>query len=476
MTTTSSTTSYRIETDSLGDVKVPKSALYQAQTQRAVDNFNFTPRTMPSLFIMALAYIKQAAAQANGELDCITSSHADLISKACDEILAGNHLDQFPVHVFQTGSGTSSNMNMNEVLASLANQLSGASSKGVNDKGNNQVHPNDHVNYGQSSNDVIPTAVQLSVLLCLQQKLFPALQQLSKTLSTLATQYQAIIKTGRTHLMDAMPLSLGDEFNTWRHQIEESHTRIQSSITRLSELPIGGTAIGTGINSDKRFADCVIKHLQHNTKTELARCSNLASRISSQDPSLEVHGQLKVLATVLMKHANDLRWMNSGPNCGLAEIQLKALQPGSSIMPGKVNPVIPEAISMMCAEVMGNDTTLTIANQSGNFQLNVMLPIICDKLIGSIQLLSDCCNAMADKALSDLNVNEQTLAQQVSRNPILVTALNPIIGYELAAKIAKTAYKDGRSVIDVAEEMTELNKTELERLLSPEKLAKPFDL
>ncbi len=457
----------RIERDSMGSIEVPADALYGAQTQRALHNFAFTPRLMPKAFIHALAHIKKAAALVNGELECINSDYAAAIAHAADEVIAGEHLEEFPISVFQTGSGTSSNMNINEVLAHLAN----VKCHGIDAQ--HKIHPNDHVNYGQSSNDVIPTALQLAVYQSLHNSLIPLMDSLAAKLNALANLYQDVVKTGRSHLMDAMPLALGDEFATWAYQINESKQRIQDSCKRLQQLPIGGTAIGTGINTDKNFATKIVQQLSKQTGLSLSSSQNKAAQISSQDAVTEVHGQLKVLATVLMKHANDLRWMNSGPYCGLAEIQLKALQPGSSIMPGKVNPVIPEAIAMMCAQVIGNDTTVTIANQSGNFQLNVMLPLLADTLLCSIDLLSDACGAMADKALTDISVNSEHLAEQAARNPILVTALNPIIGYELAAKIAKQAIAENRSMLEVAQELTDLSEAELRNALDPAKLARP---
>lgn len=473
-------TDYRKESDSLGEVKVPADALYGAQTQRAIDNFDYSQknqifrqnRPLPVPFILCLAQVKKAAARANDDLDCIKSEQSQAIVAACDDIISGKYMEQFPVSVFQTGSGTSSNMNMNEVIASLAKQSMTSHSDRSD---NSSVHPNDHVNYGQSSNDVIPTAVQLALLVTVVERVFPAIDKILSRLNELAKQYHSVIKTGRTHLMDAMPLSLADECLTWRHQVSESRERLVGSLSRLAEIPLGGTAIGTGINRHKDFSDKAAEYLAEQLALPIKPCANLASRISAQDPALEVHGQLKVLATVLMKIANDLRWMNSGPNVGLAEIQLKALQPGSSIMPGKVNPVIPESIAMMMAEVMGNDTTLTIANQSGNFQLNVMLPLIADKTIGSSELIADALNALAEKALVGITVNDSRIKSLLSKNPILATALNTKIGYEKAADIAKTAQRENRSVIDVAEEKTDIPRKELESILDPAKQARPFE-
>ncbi|WP_144393518.1 class II fumarate hydratase [Pleionea sediminis] len=459
----------RIEKDSLGSIKVPHDALYGAQTQRAIENFDYLSRAMPDGFITALAQVKKAAAKANKTLGGLSEIHEQLIISACDKILGNEAIrnESFPVSVFQTGSGTSTNMNMNEVIATLANQ----SAK----KNDELIHPNDHVNFGQSSNDVIPTTIQLASLVLIVEHLLPAIEQLDKKISSLEERFNRVIKTGRTHLMDAMPIFLSDEFATWRFQICESRERIVSSLSRLSEIPLGGTAIGTGINRHENFPETVADELSQQFELPIKPCSNLASRIASQDPSLEIHGQLKVLATVLMKISNDIRWMNSGPISGLGEIQLKALQPGSSIMPGKVNPVIPESIAMMCAEIIGNDATITLANQSGNFQLNVMFPLIADKLISSILLLSSGILSLANKTLSHFEVNESSLNERLFKNPVLVTALNTKVGYEKAAEIAKVAQSEGRSIIDVAQSLTSLSEEQLRELLTPERLARPFD-
>ncbi|MGX5172460.1 class II fumarate hydratase [Aliikangiella sp. IMCC44653] len=455
----------RIENDSLGPVELPQDALYGPQTQRAIDNFSFSPRSMPVTFIQMLARIKKAAAQSNGELGCIAKAQSEAIMQAADQIIEGNYLQEFPVNVFQTGSGTSTNMNMNEVLANLANKA----------LPENKIHPNDQVNYGQSSNDVIPTCVQLSSAEQVARQLLPALDRLCEQLEELADQYQEVIKTGRTHLMDALPLSLGSEFKTWQFQVKESQRRIQAALMAQCQVPIGGTAIGTGVNTHAQFSAMTCRYLADELKLPIKPCENLAAKIASQDTSLALHSQLKVLATVLTKVCNDIRWMNSGPQTGLNEIKLKALQPGSSIMPGKVNPVIAEAVLMMCAEVMGNDTTMSFANASGNFQLNVMLPLMADKLLSSIQLLSDAANAMTNKLLLDFSVNQSLLLEKALLNPILATALNTQIGYEMTAKIIKAALEQERKIIDVAQEMTELTRDELEVLLDPKKLAGLID-
>jgi len=460
-------TDYREEKDSLGPVSVPIDALYGAQTQRAIENFDYYQRPMPDAFVIALLQVKKAAALANQELGCIETSHAQNIVAACDKLLRDKSLRSraFPVTVFQTGSGTSSNMNANEVIANLCN---------ANAKANSiKVHPNDHVNYGQSSNDVVPSSLQISMLAGVVEKLLPKLEQLDDHFEQLKEQCDDVVKTGRTHLMDALPLCLADEFAIWQYQIGECGERLRASLPRLAQIPLGGTAIGTGVNRHQNFPEVVAQRLKEETGLAIISSRCPASRISSQDPTLEMHGQLKVLATALIKIANDIRWMNSGPNCGLAEIQLKALQPGSSIMPGKINPVICESVIMMCTEVMGNDTMLSIANQSGNFQLNVMLPLIADKALMSVDLIVASLHALCKKALVDFTVNREKLKQQQAKNPILVTALNTKIGYDLAVEIAKIAQQESRSIIDVAMEKTDLSEAELKKLLDPMALARP---
>jgi fumarate hydratase class II len=454
-------TPFRMETDSLGEVQVPQNALYGAQTQRAVNNFAISGLTMPRAFIQALARIKAAAARANGELGLLDTEVTDAIVAACGEILAGKHEDQFPVDVFQTGSGTSSNMNINEVLAHLASERLGEA-----------VHPNDQVNLGQSSNDVIPTAIHVSAALELYNQLVPALEDLHTSLLAKSMQLEGIVKTGRTHLMDAMPLRLDQELGGWAAQIAQNHQRLLELLPHLLQLAQGGTAVGTGINAHPEFAARFAAHLAEDTGLGFVPGENFFALISSQDTALALSGQLKTLAASLMKIANDLRWMNSGPLAGLGEISLPALQPGSSIMPGKVNPVIPEAVAMAAAQVMGNDAAISIAAQSGNFQLNVMLPLVAHNLLQSIQLLTNSCRALADKAITGFTVNHDNLQKALARNPILVTALNPIIGYNKAAAIAKRAYAEKRDIVDVAAEETDLPREKLMALLSPEKLTR----
>ncbi len=449
----------RIEHDSFGQLQVPADALYGAQTQRAVENFNISTYGMPYEFITALVLIKAAVATANGELGHLSKTQAAAIVKAAEQIANGQWREHFPVEVFQTGSGTSSNMNANEVIAALASKSFKSSKL--------KIHPNDHVNAGQSSNDVIPSAIQISASLVLHKNLLPSLKHLQKLIDKRARELSSVIKTGRTHLMDAMPLSFAQELSGWSAQIVSCIERFEDTSKRLQNLPLGGTAIGTGINADKKMPRIACQYLKKQSGIKFVEAKNKFESIAAQDHVLELSGQCNVLAACLMKISNDLRWMNSGPLAGLGEIELKALQPGSSIMPGKVNPVIPEAVAMVCAQVMGNHTAITIAGQSGNFQLNVMLPIIAHNILESLRLLSAALVSLADKAIAGFKVREDRIAQALGRNPILVTALNPIIGYEKAAAIAKRAYKEKRPVLDVAIEMTDLGAEQLRKLLDP---------
>ena len=450
---------FRTESDSMGELQVPVDALYQAQTQRAVNNFAISGLTMPKQFINALAYIKQAAAQTNFELGHLSKEKADAIEQACQTIIAGNHYEHFPVDIFQTGSGTSSNMNANEVIATLASRIAGQS-----------IHPNDDINMGQSSNDVVPTAIALSSTLNVVYELLPALEKLSQSLEEKKREVGEIVKTGRTHLMDAMPVTFGQTLGAWQSQINNADAGIRRSLKQVSELAQGGTAVGTGINADPQFATKFADKLSANVGVKFTPSSNFFYNIGSQDAIVSLSGQLKVLAVAQMKIANDLRWMNSGPLAGLGEIELEALQPGSSIMPGKVNPVIPEAAAMVSAQVIGNDAAITVAGQAGNFELNVMLPVIAYNILQSIELLANSANALADKAIASFKVNQANIDKALAKNPILVTALNPVIGYEKAAQIAKMAYKEAKPIIDVAEQETDLSRSELEALLNPTKL------
>ena len=451
---------YRIERDSMGELRVPADALYGAQTQRAVDNFPISGVPMPREFIRALGLIKSAAAQANADLGHLKKTPAKAIRRAAERVAAGEFDAHFPLDVFQTGSGTSSNMNANEVIAHVAAKA------GV------KVHPNDDVNNGQSSNDVIPTAIQVSAALTVSEKLLPALAHLKKTIDQRAKELRKVAKTGRTHLMDAMPVTFGQELGGWSAQIRSGIERLQDALKRMRKLPQGGTAVGTGINADAELGPRVAAELTRLTGVKFESADNYFEGIGSQDAAVELSGQMKTLACTLMKISNDLRWMNSGPLAGLGEIELPALQPGSSIMPGKVNPVIPEAMAMVCAQVIGNDTTITIAGQSGNFQLNVMLPVVALNLLQSVELLANASRLLADKAIAGFRVREDKIKEALDKNPILVTALNAVIGYDKGAATAKQAYKEGRPIIDVALETTGLPRRKLEELLDPAALAK----
>ncbi|MDC7705368.1 class II fumarate hydratase [Vogesella indigofera] len=450
----------RMERDSMGELAVPADALYGAQTQRAVQNFPVSGQRLPEEFIRALLLAKLAAARANVALGQLTAEQGDAIAAACRQLLDDAALmTHFPLDVYQTGSGTSSNMNANEVIATLASRALGSA-----------VSANDHVNCAQSSNDTIPSAIHIAAALALREQLLPALQHLQQTTQAKAQQVDHHIKTGRTHLMDAMPVRLGQSLNGWAQQIAANVGHLQQLRPSLLQLAQGGTAVGTGINADPRFAARFCQELQALTGLAFVPAPDYFAAMGAQDTAVALSGQLRTTAVSLMKIANDLRWMNSGPLAGLGEIELEALQPGSSIMPGKVNPVIPEATCMVAAQVMGLDAAIAVAGQSGNFELNVMLPLIASNLLGSIALLANVSRLLADKAIAGFSVNEARLQQALARNPILVTALNPVIGYARAAEIAKQAYREGRAIIDVAAEQTGIDRDELARLLDPAKL------
>ena len=456
---------YRVEEDSLGKVKIPFNALWGAQTQRAIDNFPVSGISFnfpfSRTFIMALGVIKDAAAKTNKSLKLLDTKRSRAIVRASKEVWSGKFDDQFPVDIFQTGSGTSTNMNANEVIARLATKYAGVT-----------VDPNDHVNMSQSSNDVIPTAINISCHCDMEHFLMPALEKLIKTIENKAKKVEGIIKTGRTHLMDAMPINMSDELLAWKSQLEASQHFLKEVLEQLLVLPQGGTAVGTGINAHTRFSKEFAKEVSKLGKSKTVPSDNFFHSLSAQDTSMRVSGELRNLAVTLTKISNDLRWMNSGPLTGIGEIELKALQPGSSIMPGKVNPVIPESVAMACADVIGNDTTVAIAAQSGNFQLNVMLPVIAYNLLKSINILSGAMNILADKAIKSFKVNKKNIESGLNKNPILVTALNPVIGYERAAAIAKRAYREGKPILQVAIEETNLSKSRLEKILDPTNLAK----
>ena len=456
---------YRTEKDSLGEVKIPFNALWGPQTQRAIDNFPVSGITFKfpfgRSFLKAMGVIKEAAARANRSLKLIDAKRARGIIKASKEVSSGKHDDQFPIDIFQTGSGTSTNMNANEVIGKLATKYCGV-----------EVDPNDHVNMSQSSNDVIPTAINISCHCDLELLLLPALEGLIKAIDDKSKKLEGITKTGRTHLMDAMPIDMSQELNAWKSQLLSAQESLLVVTDKLLFLPQGGTAVGTGINAHPRFTKEFAKEVSKLGKVKAKPSNDFFRSLSAQDTSLQVSGELRNLATILMKISNDLRWMNSGPLTGLGEIELKALQPGSSIMPGKVNPVIPESVAMVCADVIGNDTTVAIAAQSGNFQLNVMLPLVAYNVLKSINILSGALTILANKAIKTFKVNNKKIADNLKKNPILVTALNPVIGYAKAADIAKKAYQEGRPILDVALEETNLSRKRLEKLLDPANLTK----
>ena len=456
---------YRIEKDTMGEVKVPHDALWGAQTQRALENFTISGIKFAfpfgRSFIEALGIIKYCAAASNQKLKLLDARKAKAIKIASKEVISGKHDDQFPLDVFQTGSGTSTNMNANEVIANLASK-----------KARIKINPNDHVNMSQSSNDVIPTAICISALLDTHRLLLPSLDALIKTIDKKGLSLKGQVKTGRTHLMDAMPIDFSQELSGWSAQLKTAEKGIILAAKEIAQLPQGGTAIGTGINAHKDFGKIFASEVQKLSKLNVKTSSNYFKSLSAQDSAAQLSSSVKNLSLVLTKISNDLRWMNSGPLTGLGEIELEALQPGSSIMPGKVNPVIPEAVAMACADVIGNDLTVSIASQSGNFQLNVMLPVIAYNLLKSISLMANSMPLLAVKAIKNFKVNKNNIAESLGMNPILVTALNREIGYEKAALISKKAYKEKRSIIDVAHEETEISINKLKRLLNPSKLTK----
>lgn len=457
-------TDYRIEKDSLGEVRVPSTALYGAQTQRAVENFPVSGIRFPRIFIRSLGLIKAVAAEVNAGLGLLDAGRAQAIHRAGLEVAEGAWDDHFPLDIFQTGSGTSTNMNANEVIASRATQILGMPVQ--------PVHANNEVNMGQSSNDVIPTAIHVSACLAVHETLLPALRLLHGTLKKKETEFQDVVKTGRTHLMDAMPVTLSQEIGGWAFQVEQAVARIEASLPRIAQLAVGGTAVGTGINAHPEFGAIVSSRLAGRTGFPFVETSNHFAAQATMDAAVELSGALKTAASSFMKLANDLRWMNSGPIAGFGEIALPSLQPGSSIMPGKVNPVMCEVMMMVSAQVSGNDVTISIANQHGNFELNTMLPVIAQNLLQSVTLLANASRLFADKAIAGFTVNRERVAGLLDKNPILVTALNPVIGYDKAAEVAKKAYAENRALKDVAAELTDLSRDELDRLLDPRKMTK----
>ena len=452
---------YRKEKDSMGTVRVPADAYYGSQTQRAVENFPISDLRFQAAFIHALALVKHCAARVNQKLNLLDPELADTISRASREVMEGRHDGQFVVDIFQTGSGTSTNMNMNEVVASRANEIL-TGHKG----GKSPVHPNDHVNLGQSSNDVIPSVIHMSALMLIDERLVPALQSLQKAMAGKADEFKTIRKLGRTHLQDAVPMYLGQEFSGYARQIELAIDRIRSTEPRLAELALGGTAVGSGLNTHPDFANRVIALISKHTDLPFVEAKNHFEAQAAQDAAVETSGALKSVAVSLVKIANDIRWLASGPRCGLGEINLPSLQPGSSIMPGKVNPVIPEAVMQVAAQVMGNDTAIMMGGQAGNFELNVMLPVMAYNLLQSIALLSSVTEVFAEKCIAGIMANRETCAGYIEKSLALVTGLVPEIGYDKAAAIAKKAYESGKTIREVAVEENILSPDKIDDLLS----------
>ena len=459
---------HRTEKDSMGEVMVPETAYWGAQTQRAIDNFPVSGITFAVPFIQSLAMIKKACAGVHRDLGLLDPKIADAIEHVCEEIIEGQHYDQFPLDIFQTGSGTSTNMNMNEVVATRANEILSGSKKT-----SSPVHPNDHVNRGQSSNDVIPAAIHVSAALQTKETFLPALEALHKAIVDKQRSFRNVVKTGRTHLMDAMPLTLEQEMSGWASQVVHAKERIESALPGLLELAVGGTAVGTGVNSPEGFGGRVADKLSKLTGTHFREAANHFEAQSSQDAVASLSGQLKSYASVLIKICNDLRWMNSGPNSGLGEIRVPSLQPGSSIMPGKVNPVIPEAARMADEQVFRNDAVISPSNAIGEFHLNVMLPVIAHNVLQSIRLLANVSRLLAEKTITGFEVDEQRIAELLERNPILATVLNPIIGYDKAAEVAKKAMREKKTIREVVVEMGYLTARQAEDILDPKKMTNP---
>ena len=458
---------YRIERDSMGEVKVPKSAYYGAQTQRAVENFPISGIGFPPRFIRALAIIKHAAASANRELGLLDAKIADVIRRAAQEVMDGKHDKEFVVDIFQTGSGTSTNMNANEVIANRALELLGKQ------KGGKEVHPNDHVNMSQSSNDVIPTAIHISALEAIQKELLPALAELHRALKKKAEDYDRIVKIGRTHLADATPIRLGQEFGGYARQIELSIQRIKKSCAGLEELALGGTAVGTGINTHPQFPSKTIKKISEMTGFNFREAENHFEAQAAKDAVVEVSGSLKTLAVSLTKIANDLRWLSSGPRCGIGEIGLPDTQPGSSIMPGKVNPVMCESVLQVAAHVIGCDATITICGQAGKFELNVMMPIMTLRLLEAITFSANVVKAFTEKCVVGIEANKERCEEMIEKSLAMVTALAPVIGYDAAAKIAKESFTTGKTVREVARAHKVLPDDKLKKILDPWRMTEP---
>jgi fumarate hydratase class II len=455
---------HRIERDSLGEVRVPADALYGAQTQRAVENFDISGQRFGRRFIQALGLIKQVAAEANAELGHLDVEVAEAVAAAAREVTDGRWDDQFVLDIYQTGSGTSTNMNANEVIARRATQLR---------EDGGAVHPNDHVNFGQSSNDVIPTAMHVAARIAVQEELIPALETLARALEAQAAAFDGILKSGRTHLMDATPVRLGQEFGGYAHQVRRGIDRIVRGAEELEELALGGTAVGTGINTHPRFAALAIGRLVAAVRIHFHEAENHFEAQGGKDAVVGMSGALNTVAVSLMKIADDVRWLSSGPTSGLQEIRLPAVQPGSSIMPGKVNPVMSEALMMACARVMGNHVTVTVGGQRGNLELNVMMPVMAHTLLESIHLLAGAAVAFAERCVVGITANEARCQELLERNPSIATALNPYIGYDRAAEVAKQAVKEGRSVREVVEALGLLPPEQLDEALDVRAMTEP---
>jgi fumarate hydratase class II len=453
---------YRIEKDSLGEMRVPEQVLYGAQTQRAVENFPISGQRFGRRFLEALGLIKRSAAQTNLELGNLDADIADAIAEAAGEVADGKWDDEFVLDIYQTGSGTSSNMNVNEVVAHRATQIRG-----------DQVHPNDHVNFGQSSNDVIPTAIHVSALVAVQQQLLPGLEHLRSALAAKADELDGVVKSGRTHLMDATPVRLGQEFLGYATQVAKGVERVTRASAELEELALGGTAVGTGINTHEDFAKKTIARISEATGIAFREASDHFEAQAAKDAAVSTAGALNTVATSLMKIADDIRWLGSGPTSGIHEIKLPAIQPGSSIMPGKVNPVMSEAMMMVCARVMGNHTTITVAGSRGNFELNVMMPVLAQALLESINLLANIATAFADKCVAGIEVNTERAKELLEKNPSIATALNPYIGYDAASVVAKEAAKRGVSVRDVVAEKGLLPDDQIDDALDVRGMTEP---
>ena len=451
---------YRIEHDSLGEVKVPKDKYWAAQTQRSYENFKIGQEKMPREIIRAFALLKYAAAQANCELGLLDQKKAQAIEEVCDQILAGSLDDHFPLVVWQTGSGTQSNMNVNEVIAHRANEI----------LGQDLLHPNDDVNRSQSSNDTFPTALHISSLLAVEERLFPAIKELKSTFDELSQAYMDIIKTGRTHLQDAVPLSLGQEISAWSRMLEVSKDMIQDSLAGLREIALGGTAVGTGLNAPEGFADLVAEKISQKSGYTFLSAKNKFHALTSKDQIVFVHGAIKALACDLLKIANDIRMLASGPKCGIGEITIPANEPGSSIMPGKVNPTQAEALTMVCVQVMGNDTAISMAASQGNYQLNVYMPLIAYSFLQSVRLLADALKSFNLHCAQGIKPNREKIQENLDKSLMLVTALNPYLGYENAAKIAKKAYAENKTLKEACLDLGLLTKEEFDQILDPKKM------